>query len=471
MSRVAVLGLDGAAPWLVFDLWRDELPHLAGLMRRGVWGELRSVHPPITVPAWASMMTAKDPGQLGLYGFRNRCAHTYEDYAFASSRSVTHDAVWDLASRAGKRVVLLGVPPSYPPRAVNGCVVSCFLTPSRQSTYTYPASLRDEVERVSGGYVFDVDNFRSDDKSGLLRRIYEKTRKHFAVARHLVTSKPWDFFMMVEMGIDRVHHAFWKYFDPRHPKHEPGNPFAAAVRDYYRYVDDEVGELLHHIGDDAAIVVVSDHGAKPLAGGLCVNEWLRRSGHLELLARPTAVTPFSARLVEWKRTRVWGEGGYYARLFVNVRGREPEGTVAAADYEKVRDDLIAEVAELKDPKSEPLGSTAFRPEELYREVNGIAPDLLVYFGDLAWRSIGSVGYGDVHTFDNDTGPDDANHDWNGIFLCADPGRGGRTGRVLGLRLLDVAPTVLRLLGLDVPEDMQGRALGDRPPSDFAAMAD
>ena len=195
MQKVAVIGLDCAPPRLVFDLWRNELPNINTLMQRGMWGELRSCHPPITVPAWSSMLSSKDPGQLGFYGFRNRRAYTYDDYAFANSTLIKHDLVWDILSRAGKDVLLLGVPQTYPPRPVNGHMVTCFLTPSSDSAYTHPPDLKAEIERVADGYVFDVDDFRTPDKRQLLQRIYEKTRKHFRVAKHLLTTKPWDFFM------------------------------------------------------------------------------------------------------------------------------------------------------------------------------------------------------------------------------------------------------------------------------------
>ncbi|HWU36856.1 MAG TPA: alkaline phosphatase family protein, partial [Candidatus Acidoferrum sp.] len=212
--KVAIIGLDCAAPELVFTRWRAELPNLQRLMDRGISGTLESVHPPITVPAWACMMSSKDPGQLGIYGFRNRRDHSYQGYTIANAAALKHDLLWDILGRAGKRVIVLGVPPSYPPRAVNGIQVGCFLTPSSQSPYTYPAEIKAEVEQVAGGYVFDVDDFRTDDKSALLKRIYEKTRKHFAVARHFLKTQPWDFFMMVEMGVDRIHHGFWKFMDP-----------------------------------------------------------------------------------------------------------------------------------------------------------------------------------------------------------------------------------------------------------------
>lgn len=458
--KVAVIGLDCAPPRLVFDLWRNELPNLDGLMRRGMWGEMRSCHPPITVPAWSSMMSSKDPGQLGCYGFRNRRSYTYDDYAFAHSGSIKHDLVWDILSRAGKQVVLLGVPQTYPPRWINGHMVSCFLTPSRDSRYTYPLQLKAEIEAVADGYVFDVEDFRTPNKRELLQRIYDKTRQHFHVAKYLAVTKPWDFFMMVEMGPDRIHHGFWKYFDSTHAKYEAGNPLEHAIRDYYRYLDAEIGEFLACLDPETVVLVVSDHGAKKMDGGICFNEWLIKNGYLTLRQYPGQVTAMSPKLVDWSATRAWGEGGYYGRLFLNVKGREPQGVIEPHDYEPVRDELSAAIAAIEDPQGNNIGSCAYRPQELYRETNGVPPDLIVYFGDLNWRAVGSVGVNSIYSFENDTGPDDANHDWNGIFLM----RAGRRDlggvRLHGLELMDVAPTILRQFDLPVPEDMLGSVIDD-----------
>lgn len=451
--KVAVIGLDCAAPELVFDRFRADLPHLSRLIAEGRWGPLASTNPPITVPAWATMMSGRDPGELGIYGFRNRKDHSYDGYAIANAATLTVDRAWDVLSRAGKRVILLGVPQTYPIRPVNGCVVSDFLTPSTDSAYTHPPELKAEVERVAGGYVLDVEDFRTDDKAALLGRVYDKTRKHFAVARHLVATKPWDFFMMVEMGVDRIHHGFWSHMDPGHRRHEPGNPFQHAIRDYYRYVDAQIGHLLALMPADTALLVVSDHGARRLEGAICVNEWLIREGYLTLrdglqgAARPTPLRP---EMVDWARTRAWGDGGYYGRLFLNCRGREPQGVVDPADYERVRTELVERIAGITDPEGRSLGSKAYRPEDLYREVRGVAPDLLVYFGDLAWRSVGSVGFDGIYTFDNDTGPDEANHDWFGIFILNRAGcEAGRLapGRQTGLRIADVGAIVLSLAGV------------------------
>ncbi|MDP2727601.1 MAG: alkaline phosphatase family protein, partial [Dehalococcoidia bacterium] len=278
VKRVLVIGLDCLAPQLVFDQWRDDLPNLRGLMENGVWGELESTIPPITVPAWASMMTSKDPGRLGVYGFHNRANYSYESMSIANSRSITEDAVWDILSRAGKKVVMVGVPPSYPPKPVNGCMVGCFLTPSAKSPYTYPPELKEEIASAVGDYMVDVDDFRTEDKADLLRRIYQMTEKRFSLVKYLMREKEWDFLMMVEIGVDRMHHGFWKYFDPKHPKHEPGSPLQDAIKDYYGYLDGQIGDLLALTDGDTAVLVVSDHGAKSMQGGICINEWLMQEG-------------------------------------------------------------------------------------------------------------------------------------------------------------------------------------------------
>ncbi|MEP6642158.1 MAG: alkaline phosphatase family protein, partial [Gaiellales bacterium] len=163
-KRLMIVGLDCVPPEILFDDMRAELPVLSSLMERGAWGRLESCDPPITVPAWSCMMSSKDPGTLGFYGFRNRKDHSYDGMTFATSEKVRDDRLWDILSRAGKHVVALGVPQTYPPREVNGEMVSCFLTPSIESRYTYPDALRDEIRDVVGEYMVDVPDYRTDDR-------------------------------------------------------------------------------------------------------------------------------------------------------------------------------------------------------------------------------------------------------------------------------------------------------------------
>jgi len=247
--------------------------------------------------------------------------------------------------------------------------------------------------------------------------------------------------------------------DPAHHKYEPGNPFEQAIRDYYRYLDEELTALLDLVPPETIIVVVSDHGSKRMEGGICFNEWLMREGYLALRDRPRSPTPIGKATIDWARTRAWGDGGYYGRCFMNVKGREPEGIIDPRDYERVRADLIAGIEALVDPDGKPIGSRAFRPEDIYREVRGVAPDLIVYFGDLAWRSVGAVGMDGIYTFENDTGPDEANHDWYGIFVVGSRnGSAPLHGDLGDVSIYDVAPTLLSLFGCPVPGDMIGRSL-------------
>lgn len=458
--KLLIIGLDCADPRFVFG-WKEELPNLRRLMEKGAYGPMLSCHPPITVPAWAVMMSGKDPGQLGYYGFRNRMDYSYDGYTIANATAVKCDRVWDILSRRGKKVVLLGVPQTYPPKPVNGCVVSGFLAPSTESNYTYPAPLKDEIEEVAGGYVLDVENFRTDDKEALLGRIYDKTQKHFKVAKHLIRTKPWDFFMLVEMGVDRIHHGFWSYVDPEHRKFEPGNPFENSIKEYYKYCDREIGELLSLVPEDTVVMVISDHGARKMEGGICFNEWLIREGYLALKSYPQTQTRIADAEIDWSRTIAWGDGGYYGRLFMNVRGREPEGILEPGDYEKVRSELIRKIEAIPGPDGEDIGTKAHRPEDIYREANGVPPDLIVYFGALGWRSVGSVGRGSIHTFENDTGSDEANHDWNGVFILNENGcRAGNLepGYRNGIRIYDIAPTILDLFGTKPEGESTGKSL-------------
>ncbi len=286
VSKVMIIGLDCAEPSLVFERWRDELPTLGTLMDKGAYGRLTSVIPPITVPAWSCMMSSRTPGDLGVYGFRNRSDHSYDGLFIANGTAIREPRLWDLLTRHGKRSIALSVPGTYPPRPLNGVMISCFLTPSTEYQYTYPPMLRREVEQVVGEYLFDCPNFRTEDKDDLLKQIYEMTDRRFALAEHLLANKPWELFAMVEMGTDRIHHGFWKYMDPEHRKHEPENPYLDAIRDYYRHVDSLIARLLTYADEETVVLVVSDHGAKRLDGGIRINEWLRREGYLATLRAP-----------------------------------------------------------------------------------------------------------------------------------------------------------------------------------------
>lgn len=424
-------------------------------MDQGVHGRLTSTTPPITVPAWTAMMTSQDPGQLGVYGFRNRADHTYGNLVFADSRYVKARTVWSYLSRARKRSLVIGVPQTYPPKPLAGAMVACFLTPDRNATFTFPPDLKVALDEAAGGeYIIDVKDFRTSHKERLYAQIRTMTTRRFQAFRNLYRASSYDFAIMVEMGPDRIHHGFWRYFDTQHRLYERGNPYENVVLDYYKQLDEEIGRTIETLPPDTSVMVVSDHGAKAMDGAIAINEWLLREGYLVLKEKPNGPVDLSPELVDWKRTRVWGEGGYYARVFLNVAGREPEGVIPPEEYASFRSRLAAQLSAIPDEKGRPIGTMVHTPEEVYKEVNGVPPDLMVYFGDLSWRSAGKVGLGSIHLRENDTGPDDANHAWEGIFIWD---RKDAVSRQV-YSIYDIAPSILSFFDVRPSPEMRGKSL-------------
>ena len=456
-GRVLVIGLDSVSPWLLFERFRPVMPNVRRLLERSRYGTLRSTDPPITVPAWAVMFSGMDPGSLGLYGFRHRKPGRYWEMYTPSSRSPLEPMVWDRLSRAGRRVCVIGMPPGYPPPILNGVAVSDFLTPASAKDIASPPSAIDAIQRSAGGYEFDV-SFRSDDRARIADDLVRMTRKRFAVARDLWQREPWDLLALHEIGPDRLHHTFWKFFDPTHPRYEENHELQDRVSEYYAILDREIGALLDLVPASVRILLVSDHGSQPMAGAFCINEWLIRRGYLTLNGSlPRAGTPLEETEVDWARTRAWGAGGYYARIFYNVRGREPHGSLGPDSVPDFEATLRRELSEIPAPDGGSLRVESFTPRERYHEVRGDAPDLMVYFGGCSWRSAGTVGHGRLYLEENDTGPDDAVHSFDGIYSVSDPAEGaGRPGPPE--RIVDIGPTLLDLLGEPVPPGLHGRVI-------------
>ncbi|MCA9581117.1 MAG: alkaline phosphatase family protein [Myxococcales bacterium] len=487
MARVLVIGLDCVPPILAFDAFRTVMPHLDELMAKGAWGPLRSTVPPITVPAWTSMVSGRDPGELGLYGFRNRVGGTY-DLRIADGRDVAHKRVWDWIGEAGFRVAPLFVPLTYPPPPVRGQSIACFLTPDHSDPWAFPAPLRAELTERFGPYRMDIPDFRGTDPLAVIEGARHMGEQHFAMAEYVWKEKKPDFMMMVEMGPDRVHHAAWRsvartFLGEGGAPRDKDRAVAQAVKTYYADLDRQVGHLRSIAGPDTNVLIVSDHGARTMQGGVRINRWLMDRGWLTL--RPSdgddsskgnvvprradrpqngtgtqssterRVTPDT---IDWARTRAWGEGGYYGRVFLNVRGREPEGIVPPEEVAGLEREIAAGLEDLALPET-PSPTRVLFPRRTFRRCQGTAPDLMVFFGDLAWRSLGTVttegGPAGWFSATNDGGDDGANHDWNGIFVAEGPDVTAR-GKLEGLEIYDVASTVLGLMGVEPPPDLLGR---------------
>ncbi len=474
-KRVAVIGLDCVPPSLVFGDAAIDLPNLRRLMHHGVWGHLRSTDPPITIPAWTTMTTGKDPGELGLYGFRNRLSHSYDRMITVNSGHVNEPRVWDYVEATGRSSILVGIPQTYPPVPHNGITIAGFPAPDESSPFTYPAWLWDELGTGRERYLIDAKGFRTDDKDRLLKDLYSMVETRFRVAADLIVRNPWDFFMLVEIATDRLHHGFWRYFSPTHRLYRPGNPYEKVATEFYQFLDKCIGSLLAVMTDDTTVMVVSDHGARDMVGGVAINEWLIQNGFLFLKEQPAEETELRPETIDWTKTVAWSEGGYYARIFLNVQGREPKGIIDPNDYESVRDELADRLGTMPDGEGTMMENQVLKPDRIYRTCRNAPPDLMVYFDGLSRRSVGTVGKGEIIRSGNDTGPDDANHDPEGIFIAAllsDVRQGVRKDRrVENVSCMDITPTVLHRFGLPVPSGVGGQIVHlDNPACEIPETA-
>jgi predicted AlkP superfamily phosphohydrolase/phosphomutase len=371
------------------------------------------------------MTTGRDPGELGLYGFHVHDRAT-RGRRLATSRDVRHPRIWDRAARRGLRSVVVGVPLTYPPPGrMFGVLVSGPLTPGPEAAFTAPRSVQREIHARFGPFVPDVEGFRRPGAAGLVERIRTCTRQRFDIACHLARTEPWDVLMVVDMGIDRFQHAFLRHLVADHPawRHaDPDERGCARACGLLRFVDEQIGRLVELADDETTVVVVSDHGVRPLEGSFAINDWLVRNGYLAPAVETAGGRRLAAGDVDWPRTRAWAEGGYVARIHLNVAGRDPDGVVAPERVDEVLEEIADGLGAVTRPDGAPLSPRCLRPRDVYRAVEGCAPDLIVELDDLALRAAGTVGHAGLFLPGNDTGPDDANHDRHGLYVVAGPWR-------------------------------------------------
>ncbi|NVM56431.1 MAG: alkaline phosphatase family protein, partial [Candidatus Helarchaeota archaeon] len=322
--------------------------------------------------------------------------------------------------------------------------------------YTYPPELKDEIQEKFGDYIFDVE-FRTDKKKELSENLFKMAENHFNTIKYMIRNKPWDLFWFVEIGLDRVNHGFWHFADNNHKKYQKGSEYEDFIKDFYIFIDKKIGELLKLIDKETIVLMVSDHGAKAMKGCFCVNEWLINNNYITLNSRPPPGTRFEDADINWSKTKAWGWGGYYARIFLNVKEREEFGIIDMKDYEKERDILIEKIKNIKDPSGNPMKNNVFKVEDIFPEQEGDPPDLMVYFDDLSWRSAGTIGYDSPYLKETDIGPDEAVHDYFGIFAMYDPKK--KVGKNISeVNILDIAPTILNFFNVRIPEEMEGRVI-------------
>jgi len=527
--QVIVIGIDSATfslmgPWMQ----AGELPTLARLMKEGVHGPLTSTTPPVSPPAWTSFMTGKNPGKHGIFGFFEPVPSSYT-VRHTNGGSRRAKTIWKILSESGKRVGIINVPMTFPPEEVAGYLIAGMDTPDERSRFIYPPALQEELTREFGKIETIVyhfvqklgKNYRSAYRAYKLWERLEERRAQ--LCQHLMRTRPTDLVMIHFFAVDQIQHYFWHYMDSSHPLYDPAGArlLGGVIKEIYRTIDRLVGELLSLLPQETSVIVLSDHGAGPLSTRrIFINNFLASLGLLHFKEAERAAPSMSAaahlamkrvdtfirrhlpsRLktwltwafpetrdlfesyiatgqIDWSATKAYCNEKFGSSIWVNLKGIRPNGIVEpGADYEELLTFITQKLYEIKDPETgSQMITRVHRKEEIYSgPFLDNAPDLLIdewlaftfhpsaTFGNDSRRPIvvserpagGSVG--------KKTG----SHRYEGILLLkGEPFKEGQP--LAGPQLIDLAPTILHLMGLPVPEDMDGKVLTEALKDDYRA---
>ena len=409
------------------------------------------------------MASGCDAQQLGIHGFRNYSVGNLEP-SLADATWTREQPIWNYLDRLGLSCVVLNVPLTYPPQTLrNGVIVCGFLAPNDGRIYGSPPQRIAQLQDL-GPYPVDISNEDRTDPEQLLSSAKQMLAKHLEVAGAALADGEWDFAMWMELGPDRIHHTLWPWIDPNDPRYDPTHSIYQGVLDYYRELDRAVGTLLGLCDEDTVVCVASDHGAQSMLGGFRVNQWLLQAGWLSLRDPQSEARRFDPSDIDWARTKAFAWGGYHARIFLNVEGREPHGIIPPPSFADERARLANLLGDVRGPNHERWANQVLLAPsaQVLEQPRGkvIPPDITVYFDQLAWRAIDSVG-GDTDDLwwpQSDHGQSGANHDLHGIWIIRDFRRDGPGVLQPDVPIWDLAPTWCSLLDIRPMPNIRGRTL-------------
>ncbi len=515
-NKVFIISLDGAT----FDVLRplaDQgyLPNLKKLMNQGLAADLESVIPPVTAPAWTSFMTGKTPGKHGIFDF-TRFDPTDRSTKLNNAENIRSKTLWQILSEKGKRVIVLNMPYTYPPPQVNGIVVAGWDAPSVEANFTYPPELRARIFEKIPDYGSTLDlslwNYlptKSDQQfDQFIAKLVRSFQQGLELASFLLEETEWDVCMVHFQQTDWIQHKLWSSIEEACKNGSNKSTRLQKVRECYGEFDRMVGLLLQKVESlQPTTIVLSDHGFGRHLGSIRPNYFLRRWNYFHLVDRTETrfqdffrksrfhflrrlydssakikhkvfdgrkslkykswgeeaneQIPQQKSFIDWTRTKVAAvEGSETAHLFVNVVGRGTQGIVdSGSEYENIVSDLITKFQDIcHSDTGEKMLIRVARGSEIYpNSQDGILlPDVVLIPKD---------GYGFSMSV-SDAPPkvsNEGNHRHNGVLMIHGNGL-QRSVQSFHPNLIDIAPTVLHLLGLPVPRDMDGRVLEEIFPA-------
>jgi predicted AlkP superfamily phosphohydrolase/phosphomutase len=501
--KLVVIGLDGGSFNVIDPLIREnKLPNLKKMIVDGAKGELLSTIPPVTGPAWASFMTGKSPENHGLFDFVTPLQNEYERQ-IVNYKHIKAKTIWSILSKYGREMGVINVPVTYPPPKVNGFLVSGMLTPGTESQYTFPSSLSQEIENEFGEYILDVwwQQYGGKRVKDFIQDQIDCTVKRGRITLNMMQTRRWDFFMTVFSGTDRIQHALWKFLFPMNGKNlsEKEREIRTLIIEYYQHIDRIIGEIVKEIDGEANVIVMSDHGFGPMMGKFSVNGWLEKIGLLSYdkkklrkfrikskigpivmqMIRKSDVINLRKRIsphvrkspsrmkaynffdcIDWSKTKAYAASNTEQGLYLNLAGREPNGIVKTGkDSDTVKEFIISKLKDLEDPKGNgKLVSRVYKKEEIYSgPFASTAPDIVIFLKEGEFLA-------DVQPLEKmfmepswKTGT--GTHRMEGILIAY--GKDIKKGNnIEGARIIDLAPTILHMMNVPIPNDMDGRFLAE-----------
>ncbi len=354
-SRLFILALDGTPFTLLQQLFREGvMPNLKKLAEESVFKQMDSVQPPVSSSAWASFMTGKTPAQHGILGFVDRTPADMNWYV-PNADHLRAKTIWQILSEQGKRVFVMNVPVTFPPKPINGISVCGFLGNDIRKG-TWPPEIGTLLK--ARGYRIDADTeMAKTNLPAFMEHLFAVLEKRIETMRHFYAQERWDVFMTHIMETDRLHHFFWEYFEKGHVQYK------TRFMDLYRRIDTEIGHILAESAGDTAFLFLSDHGFCTLRQAVYLNRWLGDNGYLFF----NATLPADLHAIA-AHTRAYSL--YPGRIYINLKGREKEGSVQpGAAYEQLRSELTQGLKTILDPSGRPVIKAVLHREEVYPEAS------------------------------------------------------------------------------------------------------